>query len=345
MTDRWWSLAQLVERFGGRVEGNPGTVVRRASTLEEAGGDAISFLANPKYRSKATETAAGALVVGEGRELSLPCDAIVTTDPYLYFTRVVALMYPSRPSVQGVHASAVCLGEVCPSASIGPNAAIDAGAVIGERAQIGAGCWIGEGVRIGEDSIIHANVSIYPGCVIGARCIIHSGAVIGADGFGFAPDQGTWSKIPQVGCVVIGDDVEIGANSTVDRGTLSDTRIEDGVKIDNQVQIAHNVKIGAHTAIAGCVGIAGSTRVGRHCAIGGAAGIIGHLEIVDHVTISAGTLVTSSISQPGTYTGVFPMAPHASWRRVGASLRQLDQWMRRVRELEKRLEITERKTS
>jgi UDP-3-O-[3-hydroxymyristoyl] glucosamine N-acyltransferase len=208
---------------------------------------------------------------------------------------------------------------------------IAAGARVGERAIVGAGCAIGEGASVGDDTLLHARVTVYPGCVVGARCILHSGAVIGADGFGMAPDAGRWVKIPQVGRAVLGDDVEVGANTCIDRGALGDTVVEDGVKIDNLVQVAHNCRIGAHTVIAGCAGIAGSTVIGRHCLIGGAAGIIGHLTICDGVTVSGMTFVTKSITKPGVYSSGLPMMPHADWLRNASKLRRLDEIARHAR--------------
>jgi UDP-3-O-[3-hydroxymyristoyl] glucosamine N-acyltransferase len=216
-----------------------------------------------------------------------------------------------------------------------PAASVAASARVGERVSIGAGCVVGEGVTIGDDSCLYPNVVVYAGCSLGARVIVHSGVVIGADGFGFADEAGRWVKIPQIGGVRIGDDVEIGANTTIDRGALHDTVIEEGVKLDNQIQIGHNCRIGAHTAIAGCTGIAGSTDIGRHCVIMGAAMIIGHLRIVDHVHISVGTLVTRSILEPGTYTGFFPFDENRSWARNAAQVRHLAELAERVRALEK----------
>jgi UDP-3-O-[3-hydroxymyristoyl] glucosamine N-acyltransferase len=221
--------------------------------------------------------------------------------------------------------------RVAASAEVGPCAVIAAGAVVGERASVGAGGYVGEGARVGEDTRLYPRVTIYHGCVVGARCILHSGAVVGADGFGMAPDEGRWVKIPQVGRAVLGDDVEVGANTTIDRGALGDTVIEEGVKLDNQVQVAHNCRIGAHTVIAGCAGIAGSATIGRHCLIGGGAGIVGHVDIGDGVTVSGMTLVTKSIAEPGVYTSGGPFMPHAEWLRNAAHLRHLDRIAREAR--------------
>jgi len=221
--------------------------------------------------------------------------------------------------------------RVAASACVGPFAVVEAGATVGERATIGAGSFVGEGASIGDDTLLHPRVTVYPGCVVGARGILHSGSVIGADGFGMAPEGGAWVKIPQVGRAVLGDDVEVGANTTIDRGALGDTVVEEGVKLDNQIQIAHNCRVGAHTVIAGCAGIAGSTTIGRHCLIGGGVGIIGHLTICDGVTVSGMTLVTKSITEPGTYTSGTPLMHHAEWLRNAAHLRHLDRIAREAR--------------
>jgi UDP-3-O-[3-hydroxymyristoyl] glucosamine N-acyltransferase len=262
---------------------------------------------------------------------------ILCDDPYLYFARVSALLNPSLEVESGVHPSAVIepSAQVAASARIGPGCHIGRRAEVGEGVWIEAGCTIGDEGRIGEGSRLHPSVVVYARCVIGRRAIVHSGAVIGADGFGMALEAGRWLKIPQIGRAVIGDDVEIGANTTIDRGALDDTVIEDGVKLDNQVQIGHNVRVGAHTAMAGCVGIAGSARIGRHCTLGGGAIVLGHLELADGVHISAGTLVTKSISRPGTYTGIYPLQENRHWSRSAVLLRNIDQLEARIRILER----------
>jgi len=334
-----FSLKQIVERFGGEVLGDAAVQVDQVATLETAAGTQISFFTNPRYRRQLEQTQAGAVIVSrevgkiEGRTL------IVCDNPYSYFARVSDILNPPPALVPGAHPSAAIHAQahVHPSASIGPLVAIDAGAVIGPRSAIGPGSSIGARVRIGADCRIHANVSIYDDCRIGERAILHSGVVIGADGFGLAMDAGRYRKIPQIGRVIVGDDVEIGANTTIDRGALDDTVIEEGVKLDNQIQIGHNCRIGAHTAIAGCVGIAGSTRIGRYCRIGGSAMIGGHLEIVDNVEIGGASAVAKSILKAGTYTALFPIAPHQDWLRNAAHIRHLDALARRVRELAARL--------
>ncbi|MGA8051147.1 MAG: UDP-3-O-(3-hydroxymyristoyl)glucosamine N-acyltransferase [Burkholderiales bacterium] len=335
-----FTLAEIVSQLGGHLLGDPATLIRQVGSLERASAEQITFLASTRHRPKLLASGAAAVVLSpEAQELTtLP--RIVCQDPYLYFARVSRLFNPTVPPEPAIDASA----QVADNARIASSARIDAGVVVGEgasvgeRVWIGAGSYVGAGSTIGDDSRLYPSVVLYHGCHVGARAIIHSGAVVGADGFGLASDDGRWVKIPQIGRVWIGDDVEVGANTTIDRGTIDDTVIEDGVKLDNQIQIGHNVRIGAHTAIAGCVGIAGSTQIGRHCAIGGAAMIIGHLRIVDHVTISAGTMISSSIHKAGTYTGIYPFDDNSSWVRNAAYVRQLEKLADRIRMLEMRLE-------
>ena len=330
------TLSYIVDKLGGVLIGDPGVVVTRVATLDGAASDSISFLANEKYAGQLRETGAGAVVVGESFREAVSIPRIVSSNPYAYFAKVSALLNPAPEVVPGVHPTAVVHADalVDASAEVGPYVTVGAGATIGCRVRLGAGCAIGSGVVIGDDSVVHPRVTMYSGVRIGGRAIIHAGAGLGADGFGIAMDEGRWLKVPQVGGVLIGDDVEIGANTTIDRGAIEDTVIEGGVKLDNQIQIAHNVQIGAHTAIAACVGIAGSSRVGRYCRIGGAAGIAGHLSICDNVEISAFTLVTRSIREPGTYTGAYPFEANGEWRRNAAHLRNLAELARRVRTLE-----------
>jgi UDP-3-O-[3-hydroxymyristoyl] glucosamine N-acyltransferase len=335
-----YTLSDIAGRLGGTVLGDGATLIRQVATLERAAPDTISFLANERYLGFLKTTRAGAVIVGEAFRSAVDLPRIVTDNPYAYFARVSALLNPAPPVAAGRHASAVIDpgAQIASSASIGPGAVVEAGARIGEAAVVGAGCFIGARAVIGARCRLHPRVTIYHDCVIGDDALIHSGAVIGADGFGIAMDQGRWLKVPQIGAVRIGRDVEIGANTTIDRGAIEDTVIGDGVKLDNQIQIAHNVEIGAHTAIAACVGIAGSSRIGAYCRIGGASGIAGHLSIADHVEISAHTLVTKSITEPGTYTGAYPFEPNRDWRRNAASLRRLGDLGDRVRALEKALD-------
>jgi len=336
---RTYRLGEIVARLGGELIGDPGAEIRRMATLESAGPGDLSFLSHPKYRRQLRATRASAVILARGERDATTLPRILCEDPYVYFARAAQLLSAEPRPAPGVHPRAVIeAGAIVPdSATVGAGCRIGRETRLGERVVIEAGCSIGDDAQIGEDSRLYPSVTIYPRCVIGKRAVIHSGAVIGADGFGMAPDGDRWIKIPQTGRVVIGDDVEIGANTTIDRGALDDTVIEDGVKLDNQIQIGHNVRVGAHTAMAGCVAIAGSTRIGRHCAIGGAARIIGHLEIADRVTISAAAVVTKSITRAGVYSGVLPSAPSREWARTVAHLRGLEQLVMRVRELEKRL--------
>jgi UDP-3-O-[3-hydroxymyristoyl] glucosamine N-acyltransferase len=334
------SLAELAGRTGASVDGDGDVRVARVGTLEHAGPGDIAFLSNPRYRGQLATTRATAVIVAPDAAALTPLPKLVSRNPYAVYARVAAILHPERRREGAVHSTADvdATAQVAPSASIGPYAVIGAHARVGERAVVGAHVVLGEDATIADDAVIDANVTIYPRCVIGARSLIHSGAVIGADGFGLAEENGRWLKIPQIGRVVIGCDVEIGANTTIDRGAIDDTIIEDGVKLDNQIQIGHNCFIGENTAIAGCVGIAGSTRIGRGCRIGGAAMISGHLEIVDNVTISAATQVYDSIRVPGTYTGALHALPHAEWKQVAARLRRLRELGDRVKMLERALE-------
>ncbi len=332
-------LDEIVGRLGGELLGAPETLIRALAPLESAGPEDISFLANPKYRKQLDTTAAAAVIVGAGLTPPAGKSYIVCDAPYLYFARVAQLLHPEPLLAAGVSDFARIQSAVPASACVEPGAYVAESVVLGENVFVGAGTVIGRGVRIGSGTRLHANVTIYAGCEIGSDCRIHSGAVIGADGFGYAREKdGRWVKIPQTGRVIIGNDVEVGANTTIDRGAMDDTVIADGVKLDNQIQIAHNVKIGAMTAIAGCVGIAGSTRIGARCMIGGQAGIIGHLEITDDVVVSAGTLVTKSIRKPGVYTANLPLQSHGDWVREFSHLRHLDDMAARIRALEKRLD-------
>jgi UDP-3-O-[3-hydroxymyristoyl] glucosamine N-acyltransferase len=328
------TLKEIASRLGGEVAGDDSVAVSGVATLDDAGPGEIAFLANPKYRSRLATTRAAAVILGpRDRDLtSIP--RIVSDNPYAYYARTVALFNPPRAPVPGVHPLAAVdpSATVAASAEIGPGAVVGAGARVGERVRIGAGSVVGEGASVGDDTVLNPHVTVYHGCVVGARCILHSGAVIGADGFGMAPDAGRWVKIPQVGRAVLGDDVEVGANTCIDRGALGDTVVEEGVKIDNLVQIAHNCRIGAHSVIAGCTGISGSTVVGRHCVIGGGVGMVGHITIADGVTLTGMTLVTKNITEPGVYSSGLPLMPHAEWLKNAAHLRRLDRIARLARE-------------
>lgn len=332
------TLDEIVARLGGQVAGDGRITVSGIATLDRAVSGQLSFLANPKYRGGLANTRASAVIVRPDVLQDCPTAAIVTTQPYLYFARVAQWLEQKVRPQPGIHPTAVVEGFVAEGASVGPNVWIGAGASIGRNAVIEANCSIGAKCCIGDDSWLHTGVRLYADCSIGVRAIVHSGVVIGADGFGFARElDGSWVKIPQTGRVVIGDDVEIGANTTIDRGAIEDTIIGDGVKLDNQIQIAHNVHIGAHTAIAGCVGIAGSTRIGKRCTVGGAAMILGHLEVADDVNISSGTMIAKSIAKPGAYTGWVPFLEHAEWLKNFSRLRHLESMTDRIRALEARL--------
>ncbi len=330
------TLGALAVRFGLELRGDPDLEVSRVASLGEAGPDAVSFLANPRYRRFLSATRAGAVVLDPASAQDCPVPALLAGNPYAAYARIAALLHPAPPVTAGTHPTAAVdpSAEVAPDACVGPQAVVEAGAVIGPRALVGPGSIVMQGARVGADSRLVVRVTLYPGVSIGARCVLHAGAVIGADGFGFAPDRDGYVKVPQVGAVRIGDDVEIGANTTVDRGAIGDTVLEDGVKLDNLVQVGHNVRIGAHTVVAGCAGISGSTTIGRRCMIGGAAGIVGHLEIGDDVAVSGLTMVTRSLKGPGMYSSGWPAVPAAEWRRMVARLRRLDRLEARLARLE-----------
>lgn len=331
-------LDELIARFGGELRGDGGVEISGLAAIEAAGPGELTFLANSKYASFLEGCRAGAVILTEASAGICKAASIVTPQPYLYFAKVAQWLAPAPRPVPGIHPTAVVETEVPASVSIGPQAWIGPGTNIGEGTVIGAHCRIGADCSLGADSRLHPGVTIYSDCRLGARALIHSGVVIGADGFGFAREaDGRWVKIPQTGRVLIGDDVEIGANTTIDRGALSDTVIELGVKLDNQIQIGHNVHIGAHTAIAGCVGIAGSAKIGARCTIGGGAVILGHLQLADGVNISAGTLIAKSILKSGVYTGTVPFQDHRDWQKNFSRLRHLDGLVDRIRALEQRL--------
>nr|WP_175801037.1 UDP-3-O-(3-hydroxymyristoyl)glucosamine N-acyltransferase [Burkholderia anthina] len=351
------TLEELVKRFGGEIAGDAQCKVSSLAPLDQAGPQQLAFLANPKYLSQVEATRAGAVLIApkdleklraatDGPRQAGPRNFIVTPNPYAYFARVaqmfIDLATPQRAA--GVHPSATIdpAAKVAASAVVGPHVTVEAGAVIEDGVQLDANVFVGRGTTIGANSHLYPNASVYHGCKIGPRAIIHSGAVIGSDGFGFAPDfvgdgdarTGSWVKIPQVGGVSIGPDVEIGANTTIDRGAMADTVIEECVKIDNLVQIGHNCRIGAYTVIAGNAGIAGSTTIGRHCMIGGAAGIAGHVTLGDYVIITAKSGVSKSLPKAGIYTSAFPAVDHGDWNRSAALVRNLDKLRDRIKALE-----------
>jgi len=332
-------LGDIAERLGGELSGDARVAIRQVAALEQAGDDDISFVAAGRYAARLASSRAAAFILSPQLRSRTDRPCIVTDDPYVYFARVSQLLNPAVRPAPGVSPLADVRCDVPASVTVEAGASVARGVTLGEDVIIGAGCHIGEGASIGDGTVLKANVTIYADCVVGRHGIVHSGVVVGADGFGFAREKdGRWVKIPQIGRVIIGDDTEIGANTTIDRGALDDTVIGDGVKLDNQIQIAHNVHIGDLTAIAGCVGIAGSTCIGRRCMIGGQAGIIGHLNIADDVVISAGTLVTKSIRQPGVYTGNVPQQKHEEWVKNFSHLRRLDSLAERLRQLEKQFD-------
>jgi len=333
------TLDELASRFACRVHGDGSTVVRRVATLQSATPDAISFLANPLYRGALAETSAGAVVLTESMSAASPVPCLICDNPYARYAEIAAFLHPWPAVSAGIHPAAWVdpAASVAPTAAIGAQAVIGAGASIDSGASIGAGCVVAAGASIGADSRLAPNVTVLERVRIGARCIIHPGVVIGGDGFGFAEDGGRWLKVPQLGTVVIGNDVEIGANTAIDRGTIEDTVIEDGVKLDNLIQIAHNVRIGAHTVMAAMSGAAGSTRIGRRCMVGGGVVMTGHLSICDDVMFTFRSVVTRSVTEPGTFGGSLQAMESSKWRRNAARFRQLDAMHRELKQLARRL--------
>ena len=332
------SLEELVARLGGELVGDPAQRVRQIASIEAAGEGELAFLSNPRLAHTLAGSGASAFILSPKAAGRTDKPRILTPDPYLYFARAAQLFNPPLRPAPGVQPGAVVASALPDSVTVGANAVVGRDCRIGERCVIGPGCVIGDGVQVGDDCLFHAGVKIYAGCVIGARAVLHAGAVIGADGLGFARDADKrWVKIPQIGRAVLGDDVEIGANTTIDRGALGDTLIGDGVKLDNLIHVAHNCQVGDHTIMAAMAGLAGSTRVGKRVMVGGKAGFSGHLEVADDVVISADTNVTKTIDKAGVYTSMIPIQPHADWVRNFSHLRRLDAMAERLRELEKKL--------
>jgi UDP-3-O-[3-hydroxymyristoyl] glucosamine N-acyltransferase len=334
------TLGEVAAALGGELLGGSASVIRRLAPIATAQPSELAFVAQARYAHQIDSTQAGALIVPPSLKAvaSARGACIVTDDPYLYFARLTQWwrVRHTAVSVPRIHPQS-CVDPAAvveDGVDVGPFSVIEAGARVAAGARIGAHCSIGAGAVIGPDSRLAPHVTVGAGCQIGARCILHAGVVIGADGFGFAPHQGQWVKIEQLGAVRIGNDVEIGANTCVDRGALDDTVIEDGVKLDNLIQIGHNVHIGAHCAMAGCVGVAGSATIGAHCTVGGGAIVLGHLTLAEGVSISAGTVVTRSIHKPGHYTGMFPIDDNASWEKNAASLKQLNRMRERLKAAE-----------
>ena len=330
-----FTLAEIAAQLGGDVLGDAQTRIVRVAALASAGEGDIAFLSNPKFRDQLASCKASAVILRADAAADFSGARIVTANPYAYYARLATLLNPYESGFSGVHPSAALESPVPASAAIGPHVSIGKGVRLGEGVVINAGCVIGDGAAIGDGSVLYPRVTVYHDCRIGQRCIIHAGAVIGSDGFGFAPDGQEWVKIPQIGRVLIGNDVEIGANTTIDRGALDDTIIEDGCKLDNLVHVGHNCVIGRNSVIAGCVGIAGSTVFGEHCIVGGAGMISGHLNIVAGTTISGGSTLMKSIAKPGVYTSVFPIDTHEEWLRNASHLRRLSKLADRIADLEK----------
>jgi len=334
-----WTLAQIAQHINGQLVGDPDYTISAVGTLTDAGPKQLSFLANTKYKKYLQSTRAGAVIVAAGVEPETDIQLIQVDDPYVAYAKAASLLYPEIRPETGIHPTAWVhpQAEIAADATIGPNVTIEQGAVVASGSNIGPGTVIEANVRIGADCRIKANVTLCRDVQIGDRVVIHPGVVIGADGFGIANDKGRWIKVPQVGRVVVGNDVEIGANTTIDRGAIDDTLIADGVKLDNQIQIGHNVHIGEHTVIAGCVGIAGSTHIGKHCAIGGGTGIAGHIEITDGVQLTGMSMVTKSITESGVYSSGIPIEPARQWHKNVIRYRQMDKLFARVEQLEKHL--------
>jgi len=336
-----FTLARLAEQLGARLLGDPDLAITGLATLQDAEPGQLAFLANSQYRKFLAGSRAGAVLLTEADAEDFAGNALIVRDPYLSYASLSHQFDPKPHAGAGIHPTAVVAedAQVDPSASIGPGVVIAAGACIGAGVSLGAQCFVGARSHIGAGGWLAPRVTLYHDVIIGERVVIQSGAVIGSEGFGFANEGGRWQKIAQIGGVQIGDDVEIGANTTIDRGALANTQIGNGVKLDNQIQIAHNVQIGDHTAMAACVGISGSTRIGKHCMIAGGVGMVGHIEVCDNVFVSGMTMVTRSITEPGAYSSGTAMQPAAEWRKSAARIRQLDALAKRVQQLEKQLEV------
>ncbi|PHN23719.1 UDP-3-O-(3-hydroxymyristoyl)glucosamine N-acyltransferase [Pseudomonas sp. ICMP 460] len=333
-------LGELAELLGATLRGSSEKEITGLAALQEAGPAQLSFLAKPQFRKYLADSQAAAVLLTAADAEGFTGDALVVADPYLAFAKASHLFAPKPKASPGIHPSAVIADDavVDPAASIGAFAVIESGARIAAGVTVGAHCFIGARCEIGADGWLAPRVTLYHGVRIGERVVIQSGAVIGGEGFGFANSKGVWHKIAHVGGVLIGDDVEIGVNTAVDRGALADTLIGNGVKLDNQIQIAHNVQIGDHTAMAACVGISGSAKIGKHCMLAGGVGLVGHIEICDNVYITGMTMVTHSITEPGSYSSGTAMQPAAEWRKSAARLRKIDDMARRLKQVEKRVE-------
>jgi UDP-3-O-[3-hydroxymyristoyl] glucosamine N-acyltransferase len=331
------TLGELAVRFGCELRGDPAAVVDTVAALSQAGPRSITFLANPKYTAQLAETRAGAVILDSKSAAASPVPVLIASNPHATYARIATLLHPEPPLQPGVHPAAV----VDHGAIVDPSAQVCAQAYVGEGAKVGARCFIGPGVIIergaviGEDSRFVARLYVGPRVVFGRRCIVHPGAVVGGDGFGFAAEKGAWVKVPQIGSVNVGDDVEIGANTTIDRGALGDTVIEEGVKLDNLIMIAHNCRIGAHSALAACTAIAGSSVLGKRCILGGKAGLTGHITLCDDVVVLGTSFISHSITRPGVYSSALPGEEAGVWRRIVGRIKRLDAMARRLRAVEK----------
>jgi len=334
------TLGQLAEFLGATLRGSADKEITGLATLQEAGPGQVSFLANPQYRKFLASTHAAAVLLKPADAEGYAGDALLIADPYLAYARISHLFDPKPKAAAGIHPTAIVADDavVDASASVGPFVVIESAARIGAGVTLGAHCFIGARSVIGDGGWLAPRVTLYHDVRVGQRVVIQSGAVLGGEGFGFANQKGVWHKIAQIGGVTIGDDVEIGVNTAIDRGAMDDTRIGNGVKLDNQIQIAHNVQVGDHTAMAACVGISGSTKIGRHCMLAGGVGLVGHIDICDGVFITGMTMVTHSITEPGSYSSGTAMQPAAEWRKSAARIRKLDSMARRLQQLEKSVE-------
>ncbi|MBX9912290.1 MAG: UDP-3-O-(3-hydroxymyristoyl)glucosamine N-acyltransferase [Pseudomonadaceae bacterium] len=339
MTSVTFTLGQLADRLGATLRGAADMPITGLATLQEAQAGQLSFLANPQYRKFLADNQAAAVLLSPEDVEGYSGAALIVANPYLSFAQLSHLFDPRPVSMAGAHPTAVIAGDaqVDASASIGPYVVIESGAKIAAGVTVGAHCFIGARSEIAENGWLAPRVTLYHDVRIGKRVVIHTGVVLGADGFGFANDKGIWQKIAQIGGVLIGDDVDIGANTTIDRGALGDTVIGDGVKLDNLIMIAHNVQVGDHSAMAGGAGISGSSKIGKHCMLAGRVGLVGHIDVCDNVFVTGMTMVTRSITEPGSYSSGTAMQPSAEWRKSAARFRQLDDMARRLQQLEKRL--------
>lgn len=334
------TLGELAAQLGAELHGDPDCKVDGVGVLHDAAPGQLSFLANPKYRRYLADTAASAVIVGPDDLEHCPGNALVSTNPYLTYARAAALLHPLHRPPAGISEGAWVdpSAQVDASAHVAPGCVVEAGAVLEADVIVGPNCVVGRNSHVGAGTRLVASVTLCADTRVGRGCVLHPGVVLGGDGFGLAPDgQGRWERVPQIGRVVLGDDVDIGANTTVDRGAIGDTVIHDGAKVDNLVQIAHNVEIGEGSAIAGCTGISGSSKIGRNCTLAGGVGLVGHIELTDNVHVTGFSMVTRSIDEPGVYAGGIPAISHAEWGRNFARIRKLDEMAKKIRALEKQL--------